>query len=139
MSGSRASSSITSGCPSTQRPATKIVAGMRSRLSSSKIGRSKPYVLVRVAHASKVMAMAGSVVSTLRRGRSDSPGAFGARPSGTGAPGIAAGPAPAAGPTPTFLTGEYPANAPVACSDAATAQATTRAISDQVQQHDDRV
>src|SRR5688500_14009267 len=77
------------------------------------------------------MAMAGSVVATLRRGRSDSAGSLGARPSGTGAP--------AAGAAGMLLTGVIPANAPVACNDAATAHATARAISDQIQQHDDRV
>ena len=58
MSGLAASSSIASGCPSTQRPETKIVAGTPSRFNVSKIERSNSYTWLCVAQASKVIATA---------------------------------------------------------------------------------
>src|SRR5436190_7960467 len=67
--GSAASSAISSGWASTQSPDTKIVVGMRSRLSTSNTCRSKPAWWLRVAQASKVMATVGCCVGTYRSGR----------------------------------------------------------------------
>src|SRR4051794_41910752 len=77
-----------------------MVIGTPSRLTTSNTFRSKLARWVRVAHASKVIATAGSLVSTKRMGKkprtddSDGAGLAGASPAGGGGGGPPAGRGP---------------------------------------------